>query len=236
MQYIFTSNPVGSIRVLNPLLGKTVLQDGLPNDGAIPMGKEVDISPRRFVSLLPPTSVAEPMLPNVVPRPRVSNGVVSLPMWPRKPVVFEGGFDIDITKVMVSLSEILSQFRSLSWDERIQAMTPLRQGRLTLILSGNTYRVTKNGRFRLKREFRKQICEYNRQQGIGQPIRSIFSGEFVQPGSAVYTRTLRACRIERIHSTCREILSSDPFPHPRTGKIISHGSVLGRRLVKRCSS
>lgn len=140
-----------------------------------------------------------------------------------------------ITKVMVSLSEILSQFRYLSWDERNQAMIPLRKGRLTLILSGTSFLLTKNGRFRLKREFRKQICEYNRQQGIGQPIRSIFSGEFIQPGSAVYTRTLRVCRIERIHSTCREILSSDPFPHPRSGRPVSHGSGLGRRLVKRCS-
>jgi hypothetical protein len=136
---------------------------------------------------------------------------------------------------MVSLSNILSQFRSLNWDDRIEVMDPVRRGSLNLILFGNSYRLTKNGRMRLKREYRKQICEYNRQQGIGQPIRSIFSGKFVQPGSAIYTRTLRACKIERIHSTCREILSSDPFPHPRTGQPVSRGSILGRRLVRKCS-
>lgn len=136
---------------------------------------------------------------------------------------------------MTTLSQLLSEFSELSWEDRIVAMKPIRRGRLTIVLSGTPRRLTKAGASRMKREFRKQICEYNRQQGIGQPVRNIFSGEFVQPGSAIYTRTLRACRIERIHSTCREILSTDPFPHPRTGKSISQGSVLGRKLVKRCS-
>ena len=136
---------------------------------------------------------------------------------------------------MVNISQLIDEFRVLTWEQKIISMQPLRRGVRRINIRNNIYRLSKTGVFRLKREFRKEICEYNRKQPIDQPIRSIFSGEFVFPGTSSYTRSLRACRIERIYSTCREILSRDPFPHPRTGISLSANSVLGRSLRRKCS-
>jgi len=135
---------------------------------------------------------------------------------------------------MVNISQLIDEFRVLDWDQKILSMQPLRRGVRRITIRNTSYRLSKTGVFRLKREFRKEICEYNRKQPIDQPIRSIFSGEFVSPGTSIYTRSLRACRLERIHSTCREILTQDPFPHPRTGFPVSPGSVLGRALRRKC--
>jgi hypothetical protein len=135
----------------------------------------------------------------------------------------------------ITLTELLEKFQGFSWEDRIGAMAPLRKGGRIITLSGNSFRLTPHAVSRFRREFRRQICEYNRSQPLQRPIRSIYSGEFVLPGTRAYTRTLRICRLERIHSTCREILAAESsFPHPRTGKPVLSHSKLGGRLRRKC--
>jgi len=139
---------------------------------------------------------------------------------------------------MKTVRELVSYFEGLTtWESKNSFIANLKSTNSKSIkISGTLYRIGKSGRTRIIRSFRKMVCQFNRNQSIDQPVRSLFTGEFVQPGTANYTKTLKACGIKRIYSTCREVLSSGgaQFPNPDTGASVLKDSEEGRKLTRRC--
>lgn len=136
---------------------------------------------------------------------------------------------------MRKIDQLIEDFRSLpNWDEKIVVIRAIRSGRKLLMLNGIEYNIGESGVKRLKAELRKEVCEFNRKQKIDSPVRNVFTGELIQPGTRAYTRTLNLCKIKRIYSTCSEILSQDVFPHPKTAKPVRGRSLLGRKLRRMC--
>jgi len=136
-----------------------------------------------------------------------------------------------------TVRELVSYFEGLTtWESRNSFIANLKStGSRSINVNGTDYRIGKTGRTKFMRSFRKMVCQYNRKQRIDQPVRSLFTGEFIQPGTGNYTKTLKACGIRRLYSTCREILDSrGQFPNPVSGALVAKDSEEGRKLTRRC--
>ena len=136
-----------------------------------------------------------------------------------------------------TVEDLVEYFEGLgSWDRKNEFVANLkRKSGSSIVIDGVSYKLGKNGKMRIIRSFRRMVCEYNRKQKIDQPVRSLFTGEFIEPGTSNYTKTLRACRIVRYYSTCKEIMSEDEtFKNPSSGKMVRRDSDKGRTLLRRC--
>lgn len=121
------------------------------------------------------------------------------------------------------MTELFTEYRSLkNWDDKI------------VLIRNSKARVGKN--HRLFRLFKKEICEFNARQKIGDPIRSLFSGKLLQPGTVYYNRTLRRCNIVRHHSSCKDILKGEGgvLVDPISGRRIKRSSRKAAKIVKKC--
>ena len=144
---------------------------------------------------------------------------------------------ISMSSSIKTVKELVTYFEGLTtWESKNSFIANLKGTRSkTIDINGTVYRIGKSGRTQIMRSFRRMVCEFNRKQMIDQPVRSLFNGNFIQPGTANYTKTLKACGVRRLYSTCKEILSSEgQIPNPDTGANISKDSVKGRRLIRRC--
>lgn len=124
------------------------------------------------------------------------------------------------------------------WDTLIDAYSDIKKSRGSkLIIKGEAFYINYLIRVKLVKYFRRKVCRYNREQPIDSPIRNIYTGKFVTPENPNYHKTLRVCKIKRLYSTCREIMSdpSDPyFLDPLTGERVKRDSGYGRNVVKKC--
>lgn len=107
---------------------------------------------------------------------------------------------------MRKIDQLVGDFRNLSsWEEKIAVIRAIRSGRRTLIINNVEYKVGKTGVKSLKTELRLEVCEFNRTRKFDEPIRSVFTGEFLQPGSKAYSRSLNACKIVRVRPDGRRM-------------------------------
>lgn len=126
-------------------------------------------------------------------------------------------------------------FNGLSeWEEVNKVMRQLRQRKRIIQIGNEEFGNTKTLTRSLKVSFRRRVCQFNRERKIDEPIRGIYSGEFVKVGSWEYARTVRICRISRMYSTCSEINNQDVFPHPRTGAPVLRNTITGKKLIRGC--
>jgi hypothetical protein len=133
------------------------------------------------------------------------------------------------------MSKALKVFNGLTeWEDVIKVMRQLRQRKRIIQVGEQEFGNSKTLTRTLKISFRGRVCRFNRERKIDEPIRGIYSGEFVKVGSWEYARTIRICRISRMYSTCAEIKSQDVFPHPRTGAPVLRNSLTGKKLIRGC--
>lgn len=132
--------------------------------------------------------------------------------------------------------ELVEYFDGLeTWERKIEFVARMKtKSGSSVLIDGVSYKLGKNGKMRIIRRFRELICEYNRKQRIDQPVRSLYTGQFVTPGTANYTKTLKACRIARYYSTCGEIMKNETFKNPLNGRTVRRDSLKGKALLRRC--
>jgi len=121
------------------------------------------------------------------------------------------------------MSDMIDEYRSLkTWDEKIDF---IRRNRRKL-----------GARTNVMREFRREVCDFNTRQPISKPIRSIFTGRFLQPGTYQYKKTLQRCNIVRHHSFCKDFVESgnDTLTDPVSGRRLSRRGRMARRVIRRC--
>jgi hypothetical protein len=123
------------------------------------------------------------------------------------------------------MTELIKEYLSLkNWDDKIVFIRRVR-GKI-----GKNHRVYKI--------FKTEVCKFNARQKIGDPIRSLFSGKLLQPGSVYYKRTLRRCNIVRHHSSCKDVLGGEgeSLIDPITGKIIKRSGRRASKIIRKCST
>jgi hypothetical protein len=122
------------------------------------------------------------------------------------------------------------------WNDLITSIDKIKKAKRVVELSNGIRYIIGGiiGKKRAMEVLRVRVCNYNRKQKISENIRSVFTGKLISPGTSMYSRTLRICRIRRYYSTCREIVERETFLHPISGKRLTSSSWTGKKIIRKC--
>lgn len=115
----------------------------------------------------------------------------------------------------------VEEYKTLSsWDDKVVYVRNAKR------------RVGKNRE--LMRVFREEVCKFNSQQRLNDPIRSVFTGRLITPGSWRYVLSLKRCNIIHHHLECYDVGKSQILKDPISGRQLKRTNKNIRNFVRKC--